>query len=37
MKTLLDSITMVIGAIWAMCTEEQIRQYQYDNGEGEVL
>lgn len=36
MKRFFDSITMVIGAIWAMRTKEQMRQYEYDNGGGEI-
>lgn len=36
MKTLWNSITMVISALWAMRTKEQVRQYEYDNGGGEI-
>lgn len=36
MKCFFDSIAFVIGAIWAMRTDEEMRQYEYDNGEGEV-
>lgn len=36
MKRFFDSITMVISTIWAMRTDEEMRQYEYDNGEGEV-
>ena len=36
MKRFFDSITMFFGAIWAMRTDEEMRQYEYDNGEGEV-
>ena len=36
MKRFFENIAIFIGAIFAMCTEEQTRQYNYDNGEGEI-
>jgi hypothetical protein len=35
MKRFFDSIALVIGAIWAMRTDEEMQQYEYDNGEVE--
>lgn len=36
MKILFDMIAMVVGGIFAMSDKEQSRQYDYDNGNGEV-
>lgn len=36
MKRFFDSIALVIGALWAMRTDEEMRQYEYDNGGGEI-
>lgn len=36
MKLFIENIAMVVGALWAMHTKEQERQYDYDNGSGEM-
>lgn len=36
MKSFIESVKFIFAAIWEMRTAEQIRQYEYDNGNGEV-
>lgn len=36
MKRFFDCIVLVIGGILAMCSKGETRQYEYDNGKGEV-
>ena len=36
MKQFFEMVAMLFGSLWAMRTKEQARQYEYDNGEGEI-